>query len=832
MVTEPGVSFRGVPIIAAFLTALVIILFALAVLALRASPRAWANRSLACGALAGGVWIMGVCGLQTGTDLRFWLAVAFAGASFIPAALLQLVRHYPVTTPSPSPAVVLAALVLAAAFAVCAAAPSLLFARPRLVAGALVRDPGPLYPLFVAYFLLGWVLAIVAFARKWSLATAKQRTQLRYFGTGVILSAAGGITTNLLVPYFTGNSSYYWLGPCFVVPFVVFAAHSIVRHHLMDLRLVLHERVLATLASAVALAPLLAVVALVASRADGEREVDGSAIALLVLAGLSIPLARDVCRRLLDRYVYRAQANYRQTVRDSSALLTRGQTVRSLMEALARHVLDATHPEGVAIYLGQDREIARTAMQAMEESRFRAPDALPSTIVDALPGSAGGLWAQSQEPLRPTTRRPVLDALLAELHWALVLPLRAHDGVIGAIALGPKRSGDAYYPHDLDLLATLANQAGIAVKSAQLSAEVVLANEYVQNIVATINSGVVAIDAAGRITLFNRAAERLTGLSAADLLRQPTSALPACLGEPLARTVIDGAAITYPEIGLGGEATARPVICTVSPLRDPTGSALGAVAVFSDLTPLKELEIERRRTEKLDYFKLLASGFAHEIRNPLVSIKTFVQLVPHRLGDGRWLEGFSRVAHREIERLERLLSRLATLGRASGRPHGPLDLRLPVGEALELVQPEFAERRIRVDARLGELDQTILGDRDELTQLVHNLLVNALHATPVGGELTVELGPVGNRAVLTVADTGPGIPPEMLERIFDPFVTTRQNGTGLGLAICIGIAAAHRARLHAANRAAGGAMFTVEFPLGSSVPAAEPVAPGRSSLLP
>jgi hypothetical protein len=244
MVTEPGVSFRGVPIIAAFLTALVIILFALAVLALRASPRAWANRSLACGALAGGVWIMGVCGLQTGTDLRFWLAVAFAGASFIPAALLQLVRHYPVTTPSPSPAVVLAALVLAAAFAVCAAAPSLLFARPRLVAGALVRDPGPLYPLFVAYFLLGWVLAIVAFARKWSLATAKQRTQLRYFGTGVILSAAGGITTNLLVPYFTGNSSYYWLGPCFVVPFVVFAAHSIVRHHLMDLRLVLHERVL------------------------------------------------------------------------------------------------------------------------------------------------------------------------------------------------------------------------------------------------------------------------------------------------------------------------------------------------------------------------------------------------------------------------------------------------------------------------------------------------------------------------------------------------------------------------------------------------------------
>ena len=407
---------------------------------------------------------------------------------------------------------------------------------------------------------------------------------------------------------------------------------------------------------------------------------------------------------------------------------------------------------------------------------------------------------------------------LAGLHWAVVLPLRSDDTVIGAIALGPKLSGDPYYPHDLDLLATLANQAGIAVKNAQLYAEVVLANEYVENIVATINSGVVAINAAGRVTLFNRAAEHLTGLLAADVRLQPTSILPACLGEPLARTLADGRAVTYPEITLPGGGTMRPVLCTVSPLRDTAGSVLGGVAVFSDLTPLKELEIERRRAEKLDYFKSLASGFAHEIKNPLVSIKTFVQLVPHRLGDARWLEEFSRVAHREIERLERLLQRLATLGRASERPQGLLDLRLPIREALELVQPEFAERRIGVDARLGEREQTILGDRDELKQLVHNLLINALHHTPVDGELTVELNALEGRAILTVADTGEGIPPEMLERIFDPFVTTRKHGTGLGLAICTGIAAAHRARLHAANRASGGAIFTVKFPLVTGLP--------------
>ncbi len=407
---------------------------------------------------------------------------------------------------------------------------------------------------------------------------------------------------------------------------------------------------------------------------------------------------------------------------------------------------------------------------------------------------------------------------MAQLNWALVLPLLSDDAVIGAIAIGPKLSGDPYYPQDLDLLATLANQAGIAVKNAQLYAEVVLANEYVENIVATINSGVVAVNAAGRVTLFNRAAEQLTGLTADAVRLESTPALPACLGEPLARTVADGRAITYPEIALPGGATTRPVICTVSPLRDTAGSILGGVAVFSDLTPLKELEIERRRAEKLEYFKSLASSFAHEIKNPLVSIKTFVQLVPHRLEDRRWLEEFSRIVHREIERLERLLQRLVTLGRASERPQGLLDLRLPIREALELVQPEFAERRIRVTSRLGEHEQTIFGDHDEVKQLAHNLLVNALQHTPVDGAVNAELETVEDRVVLTVADSGPGIPPELLERIFDPFVTTQKHGTGLGLAICTGIAAAHRARLRAANQASGGASFTVEFPLVTSIP--------------
>ncbi len=118
------------------------------------------------------------------------------------------------------------------------------------------------------------------------------------------------------------------------------------------------------------------------------------------------------------------------------------------------------------------------------------------------------------------------------------------------IAVGPKLSGDAFYQHDLDLLMTLANQAGVAIKNAQLYAAVVVANEYLENIAATIESGVIAIDAAGRVAMFNRAAEQLTGLAAETTRGGPAAVLPACLAEPLLATAGDGQARTQPEVEL------------------------------------------------------------------------------------------------------------------------------------------------------------------------------------------------------------------------------------------------------------------------------------------
>jgi PAS domain S-box-containing protein len=451
-------------------------------------------------------------------------------------------------------------------------------------------------------------------------------------------------------------------------------------------------------------------------------------------------------------------------------------------------------------------------------SQFATPAEAPVEIVAALDAAQVPILADEVARERETAAA-ALHERLVETNWSLLLPVLADDTLIAMIAVGPKLSGDAFYQQDLDLLMTLANQAGVAIKNAQLYTAVTVANEYLENIAATMESGVVAIKATGRVAMFNRAAERLTGLPAEATLGGAAALLPACLAEPLQATVSDGQARTQPEVELVTAApeaegpTSRPVICTVSPVRDPTGSVLGAVAVFSDLTPLKELELERRRAERLVYFQTLAAGIAHEIKNPLVAVKTFTQLLPRRPGDARFLEEFGRISTREIGRIQRLVDRLRTLSRPAGGPRHPVDVRIPLTEALELVQPGLEEKSHTMTSLLGAEACVVVGNHQELEELFLNLLLNAHEATPAGGAIAVELTRAETQVVVTVSDSGPGIAPELLERVFEPFFTTKARGSGLGLAISAGIAQAHGARLRAANRATGGAVLTVEFPL-------------------
>jgi PAS domain S-box-containing protein len=404
------------------------------------------------------------------------------------------------------------------------------------------------------------------------------------------------------------------------------------------------------------------------------------------------------------------------------------------------------------------------------------------------------------------------------------VPLIEESELIGFLVLGAKRSGDPYFSNDADLLTTLANQAAVAVRNAQTHARVVQVNEEMQKVLETIESGVVAVGPRGRITLFNRAAERLTGTSAQAARGQSPECLPGPLGSALQATAADGEPRSQIEFSLPDTAGQLvPLMCSTSALRGPDGAPLGAVAVLADMSRLKELEQEKRRAERLASIEAIASGLIHEIRNPLVGIKTYAQLLPSRGASAEFREMFSRTAGREIGRIDDLLSRFRTMSRASQHPMEMVDISEPLRGTLETLHAELEDRKISL-RRVGEQTRRqVLGNASQLQQFFLNLCLNAIQAMEPGGELTVRVADLseggGSTLLVEVADTGPGIPDHLLGTIFDPFVTTKPHGAGLGLAICRGIADAHHARILARNNVGRpGCTFTVEFP----VPAARP----------
>jgi len=801
----------------------------LGLLVLRARPNA-VNQAFAAQSLVFAGWVLAIAGLQSDSTLDFSVAFSFAFAGLVPTAFLFFSHCYPLANNWVAPPFARFAFCLSALFAVLSLGTDLLSYDAKLTAAGFTRKVGPLYPVFALFFLGTWCAGLWVFVRKWYSSRGLARAQFHYLGAGLLFGFVGGITTNLAYPLVTGQSTYSWVGPYFSLIYVGFVAHAIIRHRLMDLRLFIHRSLTIGFGIVLSAVPAGLLLALFWPRL--LTTLDTSELVLLLIAvgvvTLLTPVTRDVASRLLDRYVYRTQANYQRTVREASQMLTRVLHLKALLGFITTTVVRSTAAEGVALYLREDQEKVEFRCAFSERGRggghFHALPEVPTEVIAALEASQEPVLAD--EIARDRDHNVVaLHDILTRANWSLVLPVLAEDTLIAMIAVGPKLSGDAFYQHDLDLLMTLANQAGVAIKNAQLYAAVVVANEYIENIAATIESGVIAIDATGRVAMFNRAAEQLTGLAAESTKGGPAAALPACLAEPLLATVGDGQARTQPEVELPTAAptpegpVSRPVICTISPVRDPVGAVLGAVAVVSDLTPLKELEVERRRAEQLAYFQALASGIAHEIKNPLVAIKTFSQLLPRRRGDARFLEEFGRISTREIDRMQRLVDRLRTLSRPAGGPRHPIDVRLPLGDVLELARPTLEEKSLTLTATLGAEPSVVLGNHPELEQLFLNLLLNAHEVTPGGGTVSLDVTRTDTHVTVTVADSGPGIPPELLERVFEPFFTTKARGSGLGLAISAGIAQAHGARLRANNRSAGGAIFTLEFPVASVVSA-------------
>jgi two-component system, NtrC family, sensor histidine kinase HydH len=225
-----------------------------------------------------------------------------------------------------------------------------------------------------------------------------------------------------------------------------------------------------------------------------------------------------------------------------------------------------------------------------------------------------------------------------------------------------------------------------------------------------------------------------------------------------------------------------------------------------------EIEEQLRRADRLSALGELSAGMAHEIRNPLGSIRGTAEI----LRDGMPAEDprheFTGILVREVERLNRVVEDFLRFARPAPVARAAVDIDRIVGEVLTLLRQTALKGRVQVVLEAGGLP-LLSGNGEQLRQAFLNLALNALQAMPRGGELRVSTGQVGAEAQVRFADSGQGIPPENLQRIFNPFFTTRHEGTGLGLAITHRIVQGHGGRIHVESRLGEGTTFTIALPM-------------------
>ncbi len=358
---------------------------------------------------------------------------------------------------------------------------------------------------------------------------------------------------------------------------------------------------------------------------------------------------------------------------------------------------------------------------------------------------------------------------------------------------------------------------------------------YTDNVLASLTTGIVTVDLDGRVVTLNPAAELMTGFFAGEVggryCTEVFAATPE-LGEMLMETIATRAALPGIAVTLHRRnGRSVPVELSTAPLKGVEGKDLGVIAVFRDVTVVRELEQRLRRSDRLAALGSLAAGLAHEIKNPLTSLLTFSRHLERKFDDEQFRRKFQSVVPRELERINGIVERLLELARPSRLQFTPVRLPALLDRVLELYANQVEVKGVCVVRHFAQDVAPVWGDQEALYQAFVNLVANALDAMEAGGRLTLRLGwgdadevfvaarrGAHRRVKVEVQDTGAGIPPSAADRIFNPFFSTKEGGTGLGLALTHKIVEDHGGAIDFRSVPAAGTTFRIVLPLIPDVP--------------
>ena len=530
-------------------------------------------------------------------------------------------------------------------------------------------------------------------------------------------------------------------------------------------------------------------------------------------------LIKPFSRQDLEDVVHRA------LVRRQTELGTRGQVARLVEEmrklsAKTRELEQAEANEQSlrVAQLSILREISRTIVGHLD------PQNVTAALIEQLRVSLG--YDSADIMLEIPTGVDKNDP------FVVVCVIRDMQGTLGHLVVDNRATRRAIDPRERELLEMLSEYLAIALRNSKLYGEIADTKQRLEQTISSAGEAIISLSPDDRIEKWNPAAERIFGCNAVQAIgRLITELLPRGDYAEARRWLAEGT----PRHEFQTTATAgqpRPVelAVTLSALHGRHGGLEGLIAIVRDITAQREVEKQLHQSEKLTALGQLAGGIAHDFNNLLQAILGYAQLMKQSLHDAQFVSRSLNVVEAAAVDGAETVRRIQQFARL--RPDGPpvgVDVNQSVHDAVAMIRPRLEEKIARdnrpIDLRLdlGTIE-TINGRPAALTELMTNLLLNALDAMPDGGTLTVSTrGEAGRHVVLTVTDTGVGMPEAVRRRIFEPFFSTKgEGGSGLGLSMVYAIVRRHGGDIRVDSEPGRGATFTLTFPVASEPVGAEP----------
>jgi two-component system NtrC family sensor kinase len=687
------------------------------------------------------------------------------------------------------------------------------------------------YAHFAVALVVGAGLIIYRFVKT---ETAVVRQQLKWVVWGSALAIAP-FTILYSIPHISGGTDLDWLTNFAILPLALIPltfGNSVVRYRLMDVDMVV-RRAAAYALSTLAIALMIgAVIYALGVYALGDALLTPGEITLRVIIAVSAmavivmiaaPIKNFVQERI-DRFFYGERYDLRNGLLDFGRTLSATTALEPLLDALVSRLQQVLGVGRVAIFIEDSRDpagyrVARTV--GLSPTMIVPPDFREMIRTRS---AENGVVRADDLDLVPETTSFVRRAL----HY--YVPCVVRGRMVAVIGLGRSADGALLSSEDVEILRTVSGYVAVAIENSLLyqeqkerAAELELLKEFNESIVESINVGLLAVDMDGRVTRCNSALEEMLSISRAEVIGHFVEDLFAeDFAETLAQ-ILGPSRLNVTELRRiyklhTATRDGRPLVVNIAiaPLEGDSQGRTGSIVVLEDVTTRIRLEEQFQQREKLSSIGLLAAGVAHEVNTPLTGVSSYTQMLLGMLPETDPKHTLLQKVRRQADRASNIVNNLLNFSRTgSATEFTEVDVNRVLDDTLQLLEPQLRRSQVEITREYSEGLPRVYGNAGKLQQVFTNLLLNARDAIPEeGGRITLKTTLVEDDVQVEVEDTGIGIAPENIARIYDPFFTTKGvgRGTGLGLAVSYGIVQEHYGHISVQSAPGRGTTFRITLP--------------------